>query len=134
MKTLLRTFYDLGHLTNSKSYAFYSSQLKKHDYYWNFFLNYNYLSISQKLNEAYENNLEIDKISSEHQLNNFYLDKNIGLFVFPNMCLKHIYTIHQSSSLKNKQQMKIFKNVMNTQYEKIVEEFNKNYTNFKKIE
>jgi len=135
MKTLLRSFYDLGHLTNSKSYTFYSSQLKKHDYYWNFFLNYNYSSISLKLNQAHDNKLDIDNIREEHKLNNFYLDKNIGLFVFPNMCLKHIYTIHQSSTiLKNKQQIKIFKNVMNTQYEKIIEDFNKNYTNFKKIE
>ena len=41
MKTLLRSFYDLGHLTNAKSYTLYSSKLKKHDYYWNFFMNYN---------------------------------------------------------------------------------------------
>lgn len=134
MKTLLRSFYDLGHLTNAKSYALYSGQLKKHDYYWNFFLNYNYSSISLKLNEAYNNNLDVDKIRSEYQLNNFYLDKNIGLFLYPNLCLKHIYTIHNSNSLKNKQQVKIFKNVMNQQYEKIIEEFNKNYLNIKKIE
>jgi hypothetical protein len=131
MKTLLRSFYDLGHLTNAKSYTLYSSKLKKHDYYWNFFMNYNYCSVSLKLNQAYDNQLDTDKIREEFKLNSFYLDKNIGLFVYPNLCLKHIHTIHNSNSLKNKQQKKIFQNVMNQQYEKIIEEFNKNYQQLK---
>ena len=126
MKTLLRSFYDLGHIANSKSYYLYSRKLKKHDYYFNFFLNYNYCCITQNLNLAYKNQFDIEKLKEEYKLNSFYFDKNIGLFVYPNICMKHIYTIHKAKTLK-KEQNKILKNVMSEHYEKLVNEFNSDY-------
>lgn len=132
MDKLIKNFYYFGHLTNTQAYSLYSSKIRKHDFNYNqvlFFLNYNYVCNSNNLNLIYNKNLTIDKIKEELKLNNFYLENNIGLFMYPNICAKHIYTLHNSSNLKLKEK-KILQNLMNDELDKLKNSFDDNYNKY----
>ena len=54
---------------------------------------------------------------------------NLGLFVYSNLCIKHIHTINNSSVLKSKEK-KILQNVMNDELDKLKNLFDEDYSKY----
>ena len=132
MDKLTKNFYYFGHITNTKAYNLYSSRIRKHDFNYHqllFFLNYNYSCNSNNLNLIQNKNFPLEKIKEELKLNKFYLENNVGLFVYPNLCIKHIHTINNSSVLKSKEK-KILQNVMNDELDKLKNLFDEDYSKY----
>jgi hypothetical protein len=131
LQNLLRSFYNYGHLTNSKSYYLYKNNLSKINYYEHFYLNFIYCSITQNLNLSLENKFTAENLKEEFKLNNYYNENNIGLFIFPNLCLKNMYTINKAKKL-NTNEKKIFNEIMLKELESIKKNFETYYNNFEK--
>ena len=78
-----------------------------------------------------ENKFSIDNLKEEMKLNNFYNENNIGLFIYPNICLKNMYTINMANKLSNNEK-KILVNLMNDELNKINISYKKDYNKFLK--
>jgi hypothetical protein len=128
LKNLVRSFYNYGQLTNSKSYYLYKNKLSKINYYEHFFLNFTYCSLTQNLNLSLENKFTLEKLQEEFKLNNYYNENNIGLFIFPNLCLKHMYTLNKANKITLSEK-KILNEIMNKELINIQKNFDINYNN-----
>jgi hypothetical protein len=128
LKNLVRSFYNYGQLTNSKSYYLYKNKLSKINYYEHFFLNFTYCSLTQNLNLSLENKFTLERLQEEFKLNNYYNENNIGLFIFPNLCLKHMYTLNKANKITLSEK-KILNEIMNKELINIQKNFDINYNN-----
>jgi hypothetical protein len=131
LKSLIRSFYNLGHLTNAKSFDLYKNKLSKINYYEHFFLNFTYCSITQNLNLSLQNKFSVEKLNEEFKLNNYYNENNIGLFIFPNICIKNIYTLNKANKLSHAEK-KLLNEIMNKEFTDIKKNFDMNYYNILK--
>ena len=81
------------------------------------------------MNLIQNKNFPLEKIKEETKLNKFYLDNNLGLFVYPNLCINHINTLNNYSVLKSKEK-KILQNVMNDELDKLKNLFDEDYSKY----
>lgn len=131
IESLLRSFYYFGQITNAKSFYLYKEKLSKTYYHQHLFLNFTYGIITQNLNLSLENKFTIEKVKDELKLNNFYNENNIGLFIYPNICLKHMYTINNANQL-TKVQKKTIIDLMDGELIKLNENFEVDYAKISK--